>query len=146
MVALRGPALSLQPGPLCILTFAERIGDSTSSSATQSSGAIVWRKGGAQKKQCFWALVRRNFSRHAIASTKRMTLELMSCFLQWLYWRSAAPETYALAGRRVTPPSPDLLTALGCLRRRLRETVGDDLWAKHGDDFPDALESFRFAR
>lgn len=71
-------------------------------------------------------------------------MELMAYFFQWLYWRSADPETDALAGRRAVAPSLDLLTALGGLRQRLRETVGDELLVQHGDGWFDALESFRF--
>ena len=45
-------------------------------------GTWVWRKGGTQKKDGFWASVRRHVSRRAVSSDKQPVLQQMAYFFQ----------------------------------------------------------------
>ena len=53
-------------------------------------------------------------------------------FFQWLWWRSADPIGDALPGRRQDKGCPDMLKALGTLRRDLRYIVGDEALKRYG--------------
>lgn len=88
------------------------------------SGQWVWRKGGTQKKDGFWALVRKHVSRRATTTERIDVLRHMAYFYQWLYWQSSDPIADALRGRRCGLPCTDMLTALGALRMRLLQIVG----------------------
>ena len=88
------------------------------------SGQWVWRKGGTQKKDGFWALVRKYVSRRGVTTDRVDILRHMAYFDQWRYWQSLDPIADALRGRRSGPPCADMMTALGALRRRLVQIVG----------------------
>ena len=87
----------------------------------------LWRKGGTQKKDGFWALVRKHVSRRAVPSANLAVLREMAYFYQWLYWRSTDPIRDANHGRHKEAPATDMLQELGALRRRLLQAVG---WGK----------------
>jgi hypothetical protein len=92
------------------------------------NGATEWRKGGTQKKDGFFALLRRLVSRRACTTVNRRTLRGMLYFFQWQYWRTRDPEQDALRGHHDKKQAPlfDLLFELGQLRKRLREKLGDE--------------------
>ena len=92
------------------------------------SGEVAWRKGGAQKKDGFFGLLRKHVSRRAIPTIERETVRGMCYFYQWVYWRTRDPEQDALRGHhdRHEPPVFDLLKEFGRLRLRLRDMLGDD--------------------
>ena len=103
-------------------------------------GQWVWRKGGTQKKDGFWALVRRHISRRAVPSANLPVLREMAYMYQWLYWQSSDPIADAQAGRHASPRPKDMLLELGQLRKRLRDVVGWQklnsfaLWHDHIDE------------
>ena len=84
-------------------------------------------QGGTQKKDGFWALVRKHVSRRAVPSANLAVLREMAYFYQWLYWRSTDPIRDANHGRHKEAPATDMLQELGALRRRLLQAVG---WRK----------------
>jgi hypothetical protein len=96
------------------------------------SGGWEWRKGGTQKKDGFWRLVRRHVSRRGVTTTQRDSIRHMGRFFQWLYWKSEDPMRDAMNGRHLGPPCSDMLSALGRLRLQVREALGDDVLAMHG--------------
>ena len=99
------------------------------------SGCSQWRKGGTQKKDGFWAIVRKHVARRAVRTTDRDTLRHMSYFFQWLYWRSAHPVADAFKGRRSRAPSMDLFGNLGGMFREARPILGEELFDTHGKDW-----------
>ena len=110
------------------------------------SGIFEWRKGGTQKKDGFWSLVRKHVSRRSTPTSKRDLLRTKAYFFQWLYWKSADPEGDAMRGRHEGLPTFDMLSALGALRRRLRDQFGDERLTELGSAWfealsPDALEN-----
>ena len=90
-----------------------------------SDGSWEWRKGGTQKKDGFWSLVRRFVSRRAVKSSNHDMLRKMAFFYQWIYWRSNDPIGDAIRGRHEAPPHSDMVHAFGELRRDLRTRLGD---------------------
>ena len=95
------------------------------------SGAVDWRKGGTQKKDGFFASLRRHVSRRAIPSCDRGTLRGMCYFYQWMYWRTRDPEADALRGHhdRASQPLYDLMFELGRLRKKVRALLCDQALA-----------------
>ena len=91
-------------------------------------GSVAWRKGGTQKKDGWFAGVRKHVSRRAHATDDCNGIRELVYFFQWCYWRTRDPEADAIRGchDKAQPPLFDLLTELGKLRRRVRELVGDD--------------------
>ena len=96
------------------------------------NGAWVWRKGGTQKKDGFWASIRRHFSRRAVPTGRMGILRHMAYFHQWLYWRSSDPISDAQCGRHCGPGCTDMLSALRALRRRLVALIGLDQLERAG--------------
>ena len=99
-------------------------------------GSWVWRKGGTQKKDGFWALIRKHVSRRAITTVHADTLREMAWFYQWMYWRSWDPISDALRGRHETEPCNDMLAALGSLRKRFVVLVGWEALSAAGGASP----------
>eukprot|EP00959_Pyramimonas_sp_CCMP1952_P046627 974070-Pyramimonas_sp.AAC.1 len=63
----------------------------------------------------------------------------MAYFYQWLYWRSADPIADALRGRRAGPQAMDMAAALGQLRGRLKDAVGERALADAGEAWFEAV-------
>ena len=103
-------------------------------------GQYEWRKGGTQRKDGFWQMVRRHVSRRSVNTCQEATMGHMCLFFQWLYWRSDDPIGDAWRGRRTELPSADRLAALGEIRRQVREQLGDDLLRLHGLRCDEALQ------
>ena len=103
-------------------------------------GQYEWRKGGTQRKDGFWQLVRRHVSRRSVNTCHEDTMEHMCYFFQWLYWRSDDPVRDAWKGRRTELAGADRLAALGQIRRQVREQLGDDLLRLHGNRWDEALQ------
>ena len=61
-------------------------------------GSVAWRKGGTQKKDGFFAGLRKHVARRAHATVDRNTLREMCYFYQWVYWRTTDPERDAIRG------------------------------------------------
>jgi hypothetical protein len=97
-------------------------------------GSPTWRKGGTQKKDGWFANVRKHVSRRAHATDDRNGIRELVYFFQWCYWRTRDPEADAIRGchDKAQPPLFDLLTELGKFRRRVRERLGDEFLAKPG--------------
>ena len=76
-------------------------------------GSVDWRLGGTQKKDGFFAGLRKHVSRRAFATTDRNTVREMCYFYQWVYWRTADAEMDALRGchDRSQPPTYTLQSA-----------------------------------
>ena len=98
-------------------------------------GTWVWRKGGTQKKDGFWASIRKHVSRRAVSSNHMDNLRHRAYFYQWVYWKSADPIADAALGRRVTADPVDMLAALGALRKRLVDIVGLSNLEEHSQDW-----------
>ena len=103
------------------------------------SGEWVWRKGGTQKKDGFWAALRKHVSRRAVPSSNSKLLRQMALVFQWVWWRSADPMVDAMKGRRSGKPTTDMLKSFGNLRAELRKVQGDEALTKHADDWFEAL-------
>ena len=103
------------------------------------SGQWVRRKGGTQKKDGFWASIRKHVSRRATPSCHSKVLRQMAFFFQWMWWRSDDPVGDAMRGRHTTLPTNDMLRALGALRQNLRTFVGEEALTEHGAGWFDAL-------
>ena len=71
-------------------------------------GKWEWRKGGTQKKDGFWSLIRKYVSRRAIKSDMLPLLRQTLYFYQWLYWRSNDPVADAFRGIHLEDPCVDL--------------------------------------
>ena len=102
------------------------------------NGRIAWRKGGTQKKDGWFAGVRKHVARRSHATDDRNGIRELVYFYQWCYWRTRDPEADAIRGCHDKAQAPlfDLLSEFGKLRSRLRAQLGDDLLAK-----PDWLHS-----
>ena len=98
------------------------------------AGSWEWRKGGTQKKDGFWVLVRRHVSRRATTSANIDLLREMVLFFQWLYWRAWDQVLDAARGRHAGEPCHDMMAALGRLRCNFVGIVGQDRLQAAGDD------------
>lgn len=99
---------------------------------TLRDGSTAWRLGGTQKKDGFFAGLRKHVSRRGFPTEDRNTLQEFIYLYQWCYWRTRDPEKDALRGchDKSQPPVFDLLKELGDLRRRLRVRLGDEALAQ----------------
>ena len=61
-------------------------------------GSNAWRIGGTQKKDGFFAGLRKHVARRAHPTADRNTIREMCCFYQWVYWRTTDPEKDAIRG------------------------------------------------
>ena len=105
------------------------------------SGATSLRKGGTQKQDGFWAIVRKHVARRSVRNVRRDEVRHMSYFFQWLYWRSERPLDDAKRGRREKAPSLDLLGSLGGLYRQVRETLGQQFFDECGEQWFDKVKA-----
>ena len=98
-------------------------------------GSWTWRKGGTQKGDGLFVLVRRHVSRRASKTSNRDEIREKSYFFQWIQWQSEDVESDAIRGIHSQAPTVDLLGALGKMRQRFRARVPDETLALHGESW-----------
>jgi hypothetical protein len=64
-------------------------------------GSKVWRKGGTQKIDGYWALLRKEVARRGVTTERSELLRDMVFFHQFLYWQSANPIADAKEGKHL---------------------------------------------
>ena len=83
----------------------------------------MWRKGGTQKIDGSWALLRKEVSRRSVTNEQATILPEMVFVHQFLYWRSSDPIRDAWAGKRESPQPRNHFEAFCAVTKRRDATL-----------------------